>query len=61
MCLCVCALGILGVEVREAGKHPTMHKTAPQQSITRPQMSVVPRSTRYYEQRNAIRRRGKEA
>lgn len=34
------APGILPVEVSDAAKHPTMHRTAPSQSIG-PQMSTV--------------------
>lgn len=32
------------VEARDAANHPTMHRTAPQQNITWPKMSTVPRS-----------------
>lgn len=35
--------GILWVEIRDAVKHPTMHKAAPQQRIIQLSISTVPR------------------
>lgn len=37
-----CASGIWWVEARAAAKHPTTHRTAPQQRVIQPPASIAP-------------------